>query len=340
MPNDAAPLLAMYRAASELPTLEFQEFALKLARSRVRFVAAMWGCGYFSSGDSLDDLRPIKSLCHQHETDPDGLAEWQSLRTRDKAVPLLFKRPLTMFGFHSPSLFSGKDDGDMRDYARRFGRQNALMMALSTPQNALVEWCSLFRPGEEDRFSATERQRAQHLVLHMSQGLRINRMLRQPDIEGRLGDLSTDLPRGRSLMTADGQLMATDSAFIDACRREWREFDATRLPRAAQRQLLDDRIAAYWGATIHLRIRRMGELALLTATPLHRASVLPARRENAATLFADGYSCKEIARMLDISPATARNHVSASYQQLGVSTRGQLKSALARGRSTRDSMDD
>jgi len=81
---------------------------------------------------------------------------------------------------------------------------------------------------------------------------------------------------------------------------------------------------------IVLHANLIGEHVLLNVQSERKAEALPPRRMDVATLFAEGLSCKEIAKSLAISPSTARNQIAASYQDLGATNRRQLKAALTR----------
>lgn len=63
-----------------------------------------------------------------------------------------------------------------------------------------------------------------------------------------------------------------------------------------------------------------------------RVPPLPTRVLRVAALFCDGLTAKQIARKLELSPATVRTYLRDAYHQLGVRNKLELHSAMRRGR--------
>ena len=63
--------------------------------------------------------------------------------------------------------------------------------------------------------------------------------------------------------------------------------------------------------------------------------MLPPRRLDVATLFAEGHATKEIAFMLGLAHATVRNQLTAAYRALGVSDRSGLRARLSQAADQR-----
>lgn len=59
--------------------------------------------------------------------------------------------------------------------------------------------------------------------------------------------------------------------------------------------------------------------------------ILSPRVAQTAELVADGLSNKEIARVMDLSPATVKNHVHTAIVKLGVKRRAGIGRVLAGG---------
>lgn len=72
----------------------------------------------------------------------------------------------------------------------------------------------------------------------------------------------------------------------------------------------------------------MGDYMIVSIKNITTADLLSPRHKQVAELFSSGLSYKEIGRILDISPATVRNHIAAIYQVLSVSGRSALKRKL------------
>ncbi len=325
MDADSDLLLSLYREARTLPTAEFQLFAIRLIRPVLRFESAVWGAGYFSGPPDNPSLVPIRSA--SHEIDPAGFAYWKSINRADKIIPQVRQAPWTTFNFHAPSVFAAKGDSVMRDYAERFGRQSYLCTALAREGTPVFEWCSLYRPDPDDQFSEGERARCQGLVKHFSEALMVNQLAVESDAPAAG---KSDGDEFAALVDPAGTILSAQFGFIMACRRQWREFDERRISYSVMRQLLEASQGIYRGRSITLKARRLAEFLRITATAATVDSPLPPRQTDIATLFAQGHSNKEIAKLLGIAPSTVRNQLAASYRSLGAANRTELKAQLER----------
>jgi DNA-binding CsgD family transcriptional regulator len=324
---DADLLLRLYRDAMACPTPDFQDRAIRLLGRALRFESAIWGNGYLDEGrDAGRGLVPLQ--VHTHEIDPAGFEHWKSINRADKVIPLVLARPGHAHAFHAPTLFSGRQDAVMRDYARRFGRQSYLITAFGSTDSTLLEWCSLYRPDADDLFSDADRLRGETLAHHLRQALEVNTRL-QGGTSLTAVRFDGDSPLHTALATRAGRLVSAQPGFQRACAGHWREFDGRHLPAAVVKTLLEGpgviRLARFTlagqavGGMLWLRLQEAG-------TP----SALPPRRLDIALLFADGRSTKEIAQTLGLAHATVRNQLVSAYRTLGVSTRAGLRASLRR----------
>jgi len=326
MDTDSDLLLPLYQASRTMTTAEFQDFAIRLIRPVLRFDSAIWGSGYFSGTMENPLLVPLRA--YMYETDPAALASWREINRADKVIPIVRAVPWVTCNFHAPTLFQEKHDLIMRDYAQRYGRQNYLVTALGSMEATVFEWCSLYRPDPDDHFTESERARCQTLVKHLFEALRINQLAQSVLVKTTQ---STGEPsQFTALAKADGTLLSAQRGFLETCTRQWREFDQRSIPSAVMRHLLGAGAGMARETKIVLHANLIGEHVLLNVQSERKAEALPPRRMDVATLFAEGLSCKEIAKSLAISPSTARNQIAASYQDLGATNRRQLKAALTR----------
>jgi len=74
---------------------------------------------------------------------------------------------------------------------------------------------------------------------------------------------------------------------------------------------------------------------LLWARPKQPIDDFSARTMKLATYFAEGHNHKEIGQMMNIFPATVRNHISIIYKKLQVSNKSQLANLPSRIRPPR-----
>jgi DNA-binding NarL/FixJ family response regulator len=74
----------------------------------------------------------------------------------------------------------------------------------------------------------------------------------------------------------------------------------------------------------------VGDLFFLKARALGAVDRLTKREKEIAERFAQGLSHKEIAKVLDIAPATVRNYIQTIYGKLGVRDKAALASLMVK----------
>jgi DNA-binding CsgD family transcriptional regulator len=176
---DSELLLKLYRHAWMMPVADFHEFAIRLARPVLRFESACWGLGQFEGASIDSTLVPL--TVRTLEIDPVSTSDWISINRSDKVIPIALAAQNATCNFHAPTLFSGRNDSVMRDYAHRYGRQCYLITVMRGEPGSIVEWLSLYRPDPDDHFSESERVQCQLLSKHLCEASKINRLIQSLD---------------------------------------------------------------------------------------------------------------------------------------------------------------
>lgn len=315
---DSNVLLPLYRAAREMPSADFPEYALGLIKPLLRFESAIWGSG-------LTDGQSVKVReAHLHEVDPKAVAEWTQINRRDKVIPILLSRPHETIQFHAPTLFADPSDLVMRDYVKRFGRESYLITCLHCEQPDFIHWISLYRPDADAQYSEQERFACESLMPHFYEAMCINRAVANPDSQkAEHGPTQAAL----AIATAQGQIHFAQDRFLRLMQSEWLQFDGRRLPDDLLSSLSDSRNGKFKGGRLLCTIEHSGDMLLLEARPRTQLDDLPPKRAEVAWLFAAGHSHKDIARQLAIAPSTVRNQLRAAYADLGICNKSQLLQA-------------
>lgn len=325
MDSHDAILFDLYRAARELPPVAFQDRALVLIKPLLKFQSAIWGSGRLTN----PGIQPHR--VHLHEIDPDGLIAWKQINRQDKVIPIAAANVGRTIQFHAPTLFSSRDDAVMRDYAKRYGRQSYLITAFEREAPSVMGWMSLYRPNPDQQFDEAEQRSCETLMRHFEQALLINQVCSAQKA------LSEDTGRSAALAVADGAgaIHFAQAGFLRLLAEEWPEADDQMLPPPLHHAVSrGSRGGGFQGRRIQCESRVTAELILLMARRRTAMDQLSPRRYEVARLFSSGFSYKAIAKRLQISPATVRNHLSAIYQELSVSSRSEL---LAAGEDRRNS---
>lgn len=311
-------LFDLYRMARELPPAAFQDRALALLMPLLKFQSAIWGSGRLTN----------PGLCvhriHLHEIDPDGLTAWKQINRMDKVIPIAAANPGRTIQFHAPTLFSARDDAEMRDYAQRYGRQSYLITAFASETPSLMGWMSLYRPDPDDPFTGLERTLCEALMPHFEQALLVNQAC---NVQKALSE-ETGTSASLALADARGALYFAQAAFLRLLAEEWPEADDRMLPPPLRDAVIGNSAGGtFLGARIRFESRVAAELILLRARRRRPIDQLSPRRYEVARLFSSGFGYKAIARQLHLSPATVRNHLTAIYQELSIASKAELVAA-------------
>jgi DNA-binding CsgD family transcriptional regulator len=124
-------------------------------------------------------------------------------------------------------------------------------------------------------------------------------------------------------------LIAADADFVELIRREWPSWTGPRLPLQLLDPLTGMVMERYRGRRIVARARLAIDAALVTLRERCPADDLTPRELQVAELCALGMTYREIAGRLGIAASTARNHIAAVHQRLGVKRKTEIAGILA-----------
>lgn len=155
-----------------------------------------------------------------------------------------------------------------------------------------------------------------HALVHMEDNVR--RL-----IHGSVDRLDGDT--GMGWLSTDGVLLEADQSFVDHFKKAepgWQE-TADRLPIALPEIESGSTRRVTWRNLV-LNIVHHGKRLQLMVHADRRVGALTERELSVAQLVARGYTFKEVAAELDISPSTAASHLYNAYRKLGISKRSEL----------------
>jgi DNA-binding CsgD family transcriptional regulator len=311
-------LLELYRGARELSVADFPEYAFGLVSGVLRFDAARY--------TALKFLDPGAVVCTSHvwNEPTDTVLDWEQINRHDIVVPTVLAAPGRAFNFHQRTLFAGPGNAIMRDFVERTAHRNNLVIAARDADEGLWKSLSLYRAGPEDRYAERDRRLLEALMPHIVEALRINEAL------GALAVQADARARAALAIAAlDGAVHYVGPRFVELMRLEWPQWSSTRLPACTLDSLGAER-RGWSGRAIALGVERVGELLFVRARALHSAGRLSTRERRVAALYGAGRSHKEIARELDLSPVTVRNHLQRIYAKLSVRDKGELATVMTR----------
>ncbi len=308
--NFSELLLQLYRTAQELPVADFQDAALNLVKPVLPFDSSLWGTA--EGKENGVDIHTV----HLHNKSPEMLAAYEPVKHLDTAVAPLFAQPRTTRGFnHLETWFPEPGQREIRDVMRRFEIENMLATVVTDPPTRFAHWILLYRADKDAIYTTDEVERLELLAPHVMEALAINRKMHLE----RLNPPGTDAtPRGSAIADLRGVVYHADLGFVAMLRSEWSDWSGATLPRTLLQHFLHGH-ERFRGDSLTVAHRVEQDLLFLKSRPRCRADGLTPRELTVAQLVSKGGTHKEIAQILDRSPATVRNQIRSIYEKLAVS---------------------
>lgn len=314
-------LLAIYRASRECLFTEFQEKVLLETKAILHFDSCTWGTGRMTPQGLV-----LHSL-HLHEEHPERVRLYEEVKKQDLVPDLVRTRPGLTLNVHTPSLYSGKNQKDIRNYARLCGHQNSLVTGWVDPLTEAGRWVGFYRANQDLHFTEHERRLAQLLVPHVMEAFAISGVMHAARL--RAADEQGD----QCVAISDrlGLLYFMEPGFSELLRMEWSQWEGGILPEALREVLTVSCPAEYRGKKVVVGGTHVNDLVFLRGRRKTAIDNLTIRELEVAKYIATGWTHKMIARKLHISPATVRNHIQRIHQRLGVRNNAELGARLNNG---------
>lgn len=312
----SALLLRLYRLSHELPITEFQDAALNLVREALPFDSAMWGSA--RNTPQGIDIHHI----HLHNQPQDMLTAYEEVKHLDTAAQAAGRHPRSTLAFNAQDWFNGPEQAPLREYGKRFEQANFFISSDFDPSTHLVHWVTLFRADDKAHGTDPENELLSLLAPHVMQALTLNRVahLDRLDTPGVGG-------RGSAICDLRGAIYHADGTFEALLKAEWTGWNGNRLPDGLLESFLRGH-ARHRGAVTVVSHRLEQGLLFLRARQRGRVDDLTPRERAVAELVARGSTYKEIAQILERSPATVRNQIRSIYDKLQITHIAGLIEAL------------
>lgn len=319
-PSDAFNdlVLALYQLPQEYGSADFQVRALERVRDVVDFDSAFWAL--------MGDIKGAPEFLHcclvdQPEsmiTDYAEVAHFDEVSHRNRAAP---RESLVTSIDGLPSCAGGP----WRDYVDKYGIRHILSTYVpDAPLSGLHQVVYLWRSCSDRPFLERERRLKQALMPHLVEALRQSRRL-----EIQRGLLrSWEKKHSTALVDREGVLHHVEERFLSLLVRHWPGWRGAKLPKELVDRLLVDGSWEYHTRTGRIRCAPLGESYLLVGSEVDELASLSKRELQIAEHFAAGFTYRQVAVQLSISPATVRNHIAHVYQKLGIRSKPELGRVL------------
>lgn len=310
-------IVGLYRYGREVPIDRFEHWAFERLREAIAFDSGMWREGG-------DDAPQADSVCLYGQ--PVELADeyvrdrWY---TKDPLHKLCAAACGTTFGIADlTSAANWRRMPIYRDFARRYGIEWALSTQRIEPNGRLSSVITIWRHDAQRPFDEAERLCMQLLMPHLVEALRANRAWHF-DTAPR----SSALDSAAAMAVCDGRglLHDTGRSFRALIRSEWTTWSGRVLPPELVACL---RQGSFVGRRIDVDSRPLGGRWLLRAQAAGPAKRLGVRELQAARLYVQGLTFREVAERIGVAPTTVRNQLRSSFVKLGVSSKIELARRL------------
>lgn len=319
-------LLDIYDGAQHCTIPDFNQYALTKFKNVLQFDSAV-----IVDFSAIQQQKIIIQSIHLHD------APVEKMLDRPKAIgteslnkngalssrDFVLKKALAERGNSViANLTEGVSDPHILDYCRKYETAHSLTFVSGQTTVHTVPTIALWRAVKTNAYSRNDADAANMLLPHILQAKRIN---------GRLNVFPSSEPDGTStaLATPEGCLHFVDPEVIRLMQLEWKEWMPPLLPRLLIDSLRQNSEMIFVGVSIYVKASMQGNMICMIIIEKRRQQVpLSTAEYRAARLAAEGLTYKEIARKLDISPATIRNQLHSAYRKLGVSNKTALRNAL------------
>ena len=305
-------LLALYDAARTPAVDAFQDKALTAIAAVIPFDACIWGIGTL---DGMD--HPIKGA-HLWNFEEDAVNFLNLNASHNIVAKAVRERPGVAH------IFSAQDashDPETEYIWRRLGGITQALCYGSTDSKAgLISFFAIVRRADERPFTEADGRWIELLAPHLEATLQICRVS-----ELQQSKLNSSPSHTRSAVSdARGVLYLAEPGFAELLHEEWPGWRGPKLPKQLIEIFTSPDVRELTLDRITISIEGVAHQLIVTATRKSPVDLLTSQQRAVAQAFAQGLSYKEVARLLDRSPATVRFHLRAVYAKLGVRDKGAL----------------
>jgi DNA-binding CsgD family transcriptional regulator len=198
-------------------------------------------------------------------------------------------------------------------------RKHSLVTAGFFGQAELYTKISVYRSRRARPFSSKERNIKTELASHMVEAYENN-------LYCSMGMMVSS--ESTAIADRNGVIHQRTAVFDVMLQREWCQWGGPCLPEEVS-ALISEGESTYSGGHITIQIVQHQDLFILKTQEVSLAVKLTPREDMVTNYLTQGFTYKEIAIKLKISPSTVTNHVNRIYKKLQVRNKTELSAKLA-----------
>lgn len=297
-------VLAWNEMAQSPPANEFKGRALDAMRRFLPFSSAWWGIGVRGRKHPKIVQNYLYGLPQEY------VADWQDIAEHDAMALDVQARPgVTIL---SNDIHGG--GAQLLALCKRYDVGSTLSTSLGDDNTGIGSFLSVYRDFKSPDFTEDDRQLMQMLIPHLMQAAQ-NCWRRE---------LLSHLQKSH-VAFVDRQLCLIE-ANVEFCQlllEELPHWEGRTMPHELAAAIEQKR--GHWdGKAIHMQLTHQPDGRTKLELFLRIGCGLSPSQERVAREFAAGFSHKEIARTVGLSPATVRTYLRDCYLKLGVSNKIEL----------------
>ena len=313
-------LLSLHGAAREVPFENFQEHALVLLKERVPFDAARWGTARHDSRGAEFHAPYL------YNDSPESLKDYDAVREQDSAAAWCLAHLGTVINFPLSALYAQSHCPGLLSYVRRYRHMHGLIIGCKSGEEGLRQAISLYGAYEDKPFDETQRRALEVVFPHLTEALQTSLAFQME----RIRPQGSEAKWSMAVCDAAGDFLFVEPGFRDLLRQEWPSHAHHALPAVLTHLASAGAQAGFQGHAALFFIEVVQDKAFVRARARLPIDALSRRELEVAKLVTTGLTHKEIARSLDIAPATVRNHLQAIHERAGVHSSAELVQQLRR----------
>jgi DNA-binding CsgD family transcriptional regulator len=308
-------LLDLYAAAVREEVGHFERCFFALLEELVPFDAAWTGVA------TPEDNRPVNHSSFVYRLPADFFRQWLAIVEHDPLADL------SCLVLGKAALVDADDeavDPVFRAWAGRFELKHLLRICSLDSRFGLIGFLSIYRRDAGQPFTAAEIGTMEAIIAHLAAAMRINRTMQLFALGRRGTSIVT-----RAICDAYGIIHRADEGFVEWIKADWPDWEGEALPAPLLAHLQTRPSQPLLCERHRIEISPIAGLFVLEMRQRSPVDSLGLRELETIQHFANGASYKEVARRMNIAPATVRHHLRAAYRKLGVHDKAEASKLIA-----------
>lgn len=302
------------------PTETFQESVLDLVKEIIPFDCGEWGTGI------IHNDQPVVHAVHLHNLPGANIRHGLKFQQQDPMLARMILEPDRVTTYDRYEVTPREAFVQLPiylEYCKNFGVEQLIKTMVQEPTSKLFSVISFARRDYESPFSHIEKKTKTIITPVLTEARRHNVYINMIKIGHNQSQLA-------AISDPQGVLHDVGPAFLELMRDEWPLWEGPLLKIVPEKLLNGRPSCRFTGKRIVIDISNMHNLVLLRARKRSSVDRLTPAESKVLRMLLQGFSDKQIARELAISPKTVGNHLQKIYKKTDIPNRSSLIAKFGR----------